>query len=412
MDVSVLFIDHDSSIQESLRCITTVDKNVYLFHFASNEQDASKVLAAEKVDIIIWDILQIINNGFSFLNHVAQQYPHLIRILIAGDSSQEQALKSTVPVHHFFNRPADVMVIKKYIDRITAVRNLLGSDTMQRLSTRVVSLPSLPGIFYELMEEMEKPEPSIPKISRLIETDSFLTARIIQLVNSASMGVAHRINDVGQAITLLGLDMTRTLIVYVGMHTYLHSSAPILYTAEAINSQGLLMGRVAYAICLSETGSISQAREAMMAGILNNLGYLLLLNNPQIQSDIRNMLLSASQTLMEAEQMLTGVTHAEIGAYFLGIRGFDEDLLEAVAFYYRPGVRPALHFNTLTALHAASVLTPSPLNSVIPCKKSSFDIQYLDKLGLLKRIDSWQTIACEVMAHSSPYWGAFDPRSC
>jgi len=397
LSISILMLDQQSELKNSLEKRFQKANNHYEILFTSSEDEVPIILENENIDILICEMSMLKNGGVQFFEDINQKHPDIIRFLFIEDDEQDLALKSMLHINHFIKKPVDANIICRFIDRIVNVRTVLGSEKLLLLSTRVNNLPSLPEVFFQLMEELQTECPSVPKISKLIEHDSSIASRIIQIVNSPAVGLSHRINNIEQAISLLGLIMTKTLVMYAGVNSYLHTPVHILATAESINNHSFTIGNLAEAISMAETGSYALSQEAKMAGILNNIGYLLLLNNPETQINIKNILYAEKQTLFEAERMHTSITHGEIGAYFLGIRGFNESLLEAIAYYYRPNVRPASGFNTLTSLHIANALTPSPLKSIIPCKKLQLDYHYIEKLGLIDRIETWQAIAQDIV---------------
>ncbi len=397
LNVSILIVDDKPDMHRALQSLLATENNYHQVFYASSEQAVHDILNLENIDLLICHLSLFNEGGRPFLQDLNQNHPNLIRIALIKENDRETVLKSLPYVHHFINEPIDTYSLKQYIDRICIIRDILGCDTIRRLCTRINALPSLPGIFYQVIDELALPDPSIAKISKLIEHDSSISARIIQIVNSPALGLRQRVSNIEQSIALLGLDMTRTIIMYAGINNYLHLPAHILATAEAINNNSFTIGNLALKITLAETGNYTLAQQAKMAGILNNIGYMLLLNSPQTQTDLRNILTADKMTLLEAEQLLTGITHAELGAYFLGIRGFHGQLLEAVAYYYRPQLRPITEFSILTALHIAHALAPSPLRSIIPCKKSELHLPYLDSLGLMNRIPTWESIAEDII---------------
>ncbi len=397
LNVSLLIVDKPD-IPMALKDRWAAEAIPHQILYADSEKTAREILDTEEVNLVICHLVIFNEGGRPFFADLDKNYPQLLRIALIKPRDREALLQSLPYVHHFIDEPIDISTLKQYLDRIAILHNILGGASILKLCTHLNTLPSLPDIFYQVIEELALPDPSIAKISKLIEHDSSISARIIQIVNSPALGLRKRVDNIEQSLALLGLDMTKAIIIYAGINNYLYSPSHILATAESINNNSFTIANLAMRITLAETGNYALAQQAKMAGILNNLGYMLLLNSPQTQADLRNILTADKMTLLEAEQLLTGITHAELGAYFLGIRGFSEELLEAIAHYCRPEARPVEGFNVLTALHAAHALAPSPLRSIIPCKKSEFHLPYLDKLGLINRIPSWEAIAAEVLA--------------
>jgi len=370
----------------------------YQFLYARNESEIYSMLLAQQVDFFICRLPLSNDNTNAFFESLVHTNPDLIRIALLKKHDREMLLRFLPYFHHFFDEAVEPDTLKHYLDRTNKIRHILGFETIIKICTWINALPSLPEAFYQVMDEISHPDPSIARISNLIEHDSSITAHITQTINSPAIGLPHRVSSMEQAVTLLGLEMTRAIVIHAGVNSYLHLPAFILATAESINHNSFGIGHLAYGITLLETGSPAMAQQAKIAGILNNIGYLLLLNNPRTQSEIQTILTANRMTLLEAEELLTGITHAEMGAYYLGLRGFDDALLEAVAHYYRPETRPTEGFTILTALHAAHALAPSPLRSIIPCKKTELCLPYLEKLGLQGKISAWQSLAREIFS--------------
>jgi putative nucleotidyltransferase with HDIG domain len=100
------------------------------------------------------------------------------------------------------------------------------------------------------------------------------------------------------------------------------------------------------------------ANDTLLAALLHDIGYWVLLKEraPQLTEAIR-MAATESITMDEAEQRLFGASHAEIGAYLLGIWGFPSTIVEAVAHHHSPSNVAQTGFDALAALSIAHALT-------------------------------------------------------
>src|SRR5450830_1759284 len=75
-----------------------------------------------------------------------------------------------------------------------------------------IALPSIPRVVALLMLELDKEESDLRRITQLISTDPALTARLLQLANSAFFHLERRVNGVAEALAVLGLNHVRTLV--------------------------------------------------------------------------------------------------------------------------------------------------------------------------------------------------------
>ncbi|RMF88003.1 MAG: HDOD domain-containing protein, partial [Nitrospirae bacterium] len=149
---------------------------------------------------------------------------------------------------------------------------------------------------------------------------------------------------------------------------------------------------------LEETGDKRLGEEALLAGLLHDVGKLILqVNLPEAYGEARRRA-AAGEGLLEVEGELFGTTHAEVGAYLLGLWGLPDAIVEAVAFHHRPGECPSDRVTPLALVHAANCLeAATPAESPARCA-GEVDTAYLEAAGLGERLEAWTAIAAEVSA--------------
>jgi HD-like signal output (HDOD) protein len=81
-----------------------------------------------------------------------------------------------------------------------------------------------------------------------------------------------------------------------------------------------------------------------------------------------------------------GATHAEVGAYLLGLWGLPDPVVEAVAWHHTPARCPGESFTPLTAVHVAEAILGSE-------EGTRLDTDYLDGLKLGHRVEAWMELA-------------------
>ncbi len=99
-------------------------------------------------------------------------------------------------------------------------------------------------------------------------------------------------------------------------------------------------------------------------------------------------------TYVYGEEEVYNITHAEIGAYLLGLWGFRDNIIEAVAFHHRPIDCSATIFSPLTAVHIADTLENEYGAS---CKDptATIHMDYLESLGLSEKLGEWREVCLE-----------------
>ena len=127
--------------------------------------------------------------------------------------------------------------------------------------------------------------------------------------------------------------------------------------------------------------------------MLHDVGKLILAS--QLPDQFRRVLEAGagrSASFQEVERELLGVSHAEVGAYLLGLWGMPYPVVEAVAHHHKPrSVADQRGLGVLAAVHVAEALAHEATDG--DPAPTSLDVQYLAGLGLTDRLDGWRELA-------------------
>ncbi|MCB0117046.1 MAG: HDOD domain-containing protein, partial [Caldilineaceae bacterium] len=161
-----------------------------------------------------------------------------------------------------------------------------------------------------------------------------LAAKVLQLVNSPLFGLRQQVNDPHQAVVLLGLETIKTLIVAAATFDTLQD-AQTSELAEDICTHATRVGWIAQCIA-KENGDATAIDWALAGSLLHDVGKLVLASQmPDLAGEVLDLVQLRRAPLYQVEAEVYGQTHAEIGAYLLGIWGFDERLVGAIACHHR-----------------------------------------------------------------------------
>lgn len=388
---TILFVDDETYILDSLRrCLRNMNQR-WQSLFADSAKVALELMEQYDVDVIITDMVMPECNGVELLEKVARTHPHAVRIILSGNTDQLAALQSTEVAHQFINKPTSAEQLKILVERICHLRDLLDNQKYITLATKIRNLPSLPTVYYDLLQEINAPDPSIKRIGNIINNDLGMTAKILQIINSAFFGLPHRVNSVDQAVALLGLDTLRALVLHVNIFSSFPSGRTVVSSISSLRDHSLLVGCLAKMILQQEQVQKEFTEKAMLAGILHDIGYLLLAQMPDISRQVIQMSREHNCSLVEAEYMVTGISHAESGAYLLGIWGFEEELVETIAFHHQPSQAPHPGSGTLMALYLADTLLN--WSGETTGGKKKLNLNYLQNQGIALDVDYWTNVA-------------------
>jgi HD-like signal output (HDOD) protein len=81
------------------------------------------------------------------------------------------------------------------------------------------SFPSLPATYLEVLKQLESPGASVQSISDVIATDLAVTAKLLQMVNSAFFGLPQKLTNPFEAVAILGVDTVKSLVLGIQCST-------------------------------------------------------------------------------------------------------------------------------------------------------------------------------------------------
>jgi len=387
--VSILFVDDQQEVLDGLRRMTRSMQSEWLTGFALGGEKALEMMAVRDYDVLVTDMRMPGMDGAEMLRRTVEAHPHMIRVVLPGQYDVDSFVKSGWPAHQFLSKPCEADVLKRTVKHAINMRGLLDNKVIRALVTRASFLPSLPRVYLEVEQELKSDNASMKKVGDIIAADIGITAKILQMANSPIFGCTRKIKSPSQAVVMLGADVIKSLLLY--LQTCSSLSLPEDISLERISCHGVRIGTLAKAIAEMEGQKKSVCDEAFLAGLLQNIGSLIIISSfleqyRQIEKESREQ--NASVT--EVERRILGASHAEIGAYLISLWGLSPTVAESVAYHDNPSECPddRISFG-LTAVHVANALDKD-VGLGAAFVENEFDFDYLGKLGLLDRLPHWQ----------------------
>ena len=383
----ILYVDDETVFHNGVKRMLEAKLDVWNLTFANTGEEALNLLGEGDFDIVISDMRLPGIDGATLLQNVKNDHPDTIRIILSGFSEQSMMLRSVGAAHQHLSKPFSANGLMDTISRTLALKRVLEGESIQRVVSRIETLPSLPDVYEELMAEIEKEFPSKEAIVRIINRDIGMTAKILQVINSAFFGLRRSVTDVGEAVGLLGTDMIKALTLSVGIFSRMKVDKAYRKRLNSLWQHSMEVGLTARAIAQREGSALVE--EAFTAGFLHDVGTLvLMLNLPDLFDEVNRLSNDEELYRIDAEKQVYGTTHGAIGAYLLGLWGMPWNMVEAVAFYYNPSKHAYKSFRPLTALHIAHFLCRNKSDSLEEIAKK-LDLEYLDQIGAREKIPEW-----------------------
>lgn len=389
----ILFVDDDQNVLEGLRRMLRNMRHEWEMTFAENGEKALEFMKDNFFDVVVSDMRMPVMDGCQLLTRVQALYPHAARIILSGYSDREMILKSVRVAHQFLAKPCDSETVQSTVARALALRELLANEILIRVVSQIEGLPSAPSIYQEITQELNSPNASLQKVTKIISKDVSMTAKILQLANSAFFGLSQHVNSMDRALAVLGFDTVVALVLTVQIFSA-HNPLVPGFSIAALWNHSMTTASFAKTIAKVEKQDRVGVEDAFMGGLLHDIGKLVLATN--LPEDYRQVMLLASETkgpLWKAEEEVFGTTHAEVGAYLMGLWGIPDAIVEAIAFHHLPSNCPARGFGPLTAVHAGNALAQAKPPGGKHGTPEAFDAAYLAEVGLADRLLPWET-AC------------------
>lgn len=392
----ILFVDDEPQVLDGLQNLLRKHRRVWDMAFCVGAEAALEEMARNPVDVIVSDMRMPGMDGAALLEHVKQKYPSVARIVLSGHAEREAILRALPVAHQFLSKPCDADTMRIVIERTCSVQNLLQDAALREVIGRLDKLPSVPTTYWELTRAVAEPNVEIATIAKIIEKDPAMSIKVLQLVNSAYFGLAHRMTSVNRAVTYLGIELVKGLALMAQVFTTMEASPASGFSIAKLQECSLATGRVA-----GRFQNDSKLREeAFTAGLVHDIGKMIIaVAMPARYAEVVQNVRETHRPFHAVESEVLGLTHAAVGACLLGTWGLPFSIVEAVAFHHSPGLVTEGACEVLAGLHVADALVDaSCFGEMDDPSVNTIDETFLERVGLIERLPEWRTQAAEEIA--------------
>jgi HD-like signal output (HDOD) protein/ActR/RegA family two-component response regulator len=395
----VLFVDDEPRVLEGLRRMLRAQRHQWEMAFAPGGEAALALMEASPFDVIVSDMRMPGMDGAKLLARVRELYPQVVRILLSGHTELSTALRVVPVAHQFLAKPCDTGTLRVAVERACHLKGLLSDDSIRRTVGALRDLPSLPRTYDALTQALTNPDTSLQKIARIVEQDVGISAKILQLVNSAFFGLAHSITSIEHAVIYLGINTLRSLALSVEIFRVFEPKTPLPgFSLERLERHARLAAHIAARLPVPK----HLAEITIVAGMLHDVGKLILAW--KLPQQFKELLAKAAEEhcpLYKVEEREYGFSHAEIGAYLLGLWGLPYIMVEAVALHHGPNRVPHEYFDAVSAVYIANLLAhelEAPSSEVPLENGTEINREELAALGVAEDLAAWRAMAAEIPA--------------
>jgi putative nucleotidyltransferase with HDIG domain len=385
----ILFVDDEVSILDGLKNLLHKQRHLWNMVFSASGEAALAELEKAPFDVIVSDMRMPGMDGAALLTAVKAAYPDVARIILSGQAEREAVIRALPVAHQFLSKPCDGESLRVVIERACRLQRLLTDGAIRTAIGKLDALPSAAATYQDLTQALADPNVGLGTVAAIVERDPAMSAKVLQLVNSAYFGLAQRVTSVSQAMVYLGADTMKGLVLTSQVFALAERARIPGLSIDALQQHSLMTARLAKRLVVNQR----VGDDAFTAGLLHDIGQVALgVSMPEVYADI----LKAAREcpLHEAEHARLGVSHAEVGAYLLGFWGLPFTVVEAVAYHHRPSAVDAGDREVLAAVHVADTLVDADDSE--PGLTQGLDIAFLEASGwtsAVPRAREWSSAA-------------------
>ncbi len=260
--------------------------------------------------------------------------------------------------------------------------------TTEEIEAAINELKPIPQVALKVLRLMDENRYDIESIANEIRKDQVITARMLQLANSAMFGAKRNITSLDHAVVFLGQDLLVKLVLTAAVQGYYEQSV----MGYALCKGGVYyhsLGCAHVAEMLSRTTQKEDPARAYTAGLLHDIGKVALDQYvasayPLFYRD----LMETKDNILSIEQQLLGMDHTRVGSLLARQWSLPTALEQAIRHHHQPD--NAEEFAELAAIVYLGDLLMSRFHTGLEVERmeTGFLNRHLDTLGL-KLDDFW-----------------------
>lgn len=339
-EARVLFVDDEPNVLAGLRrMLYPQAQQGWTMHFADSGEEALALMAAEPIDVIVSDMRMPGMDGAALLAAVREHYPATARLVLSGHADLGAIIAGIGPAQQFLAKPCEADRLINAVTRMLGAQALITDDRLRRVVGEIESLPKPPALYQDMCALVADPDIGLAEVAELVQSDLATTTEVLKLVNSAFFGLPREVDSVTRAVSLLGMSTIQALTL-AGAVFQSGSRLPAGLDVAALRDQGLRVATLAQGLAVAEGWPKDAQNHTFLAGLLhdvgvlvlaanNHAGYQALVSSPAEAEPLNHGGLFGGRR--EAELAAFGCTVVEAGAYLLGLWGFAEPVVQAVA---------------------------------------------------------------------------------
>lgn len=400
MKKNILFVDDDENIISGIRRQLRPYRETWQLFFAENGSQALQIMQQNPIDLVISDMLMPEMRGDELFKKISHLYPGVIRVILSGYADEETIQCAMEVAHQHLIKPCTADTLREAITQIFNVQACVKNPRIIEGIGDPNQLPSLPKIYRELNAALADEHTTVSDLADIFALDMVLSAKLLQLVNSAYFGLHRIVSNLGDAISMIGIKKLNSLVLSVHLKTAFPVTDPNMERyMQYLWVDAVRVAELAKLISISECQQQDRPDQAYLGGLLHNMGLLIFLSRGGDQlKTLMEQVKNTDVPVSELETQIFGFNRSEAAAYILSLWKIPPRIIESILLQNTPSDASYDGVSALTAVHvAACLLKPAVMQECDRLFDIRLDVQYLQRINKFERLPDWQLLAAKVM---------------
>jgi HD-like signal output (HDOD) protein len=370
----ILLIDNEVQVLKDLTRL--FEGTEYEVVTAQSGAEALEKLQYESVKMVVSDVRMPDMDGYELLAKIKAMFPKIMRVILCGYSDEQivfKALQKNIAKLYIL-KPWEDEKFRNLVEQMFETERILGNTNLLSLINNIENLPTIQTNYQRIIDLIDDRDADISRIAFHIEKDASISAKILQVANSAFYGMKS--GSVRQAVSYIGLDNTKKLILSTSIIDVMNESGPSGKAIDSIWKQSFLSNRLLAFIYERHLGrKVPDAYST--AALLQNIGMIFFLK--YFKTEYLKLRQFAQKNKVEERKLekdIFNASHTEVGGYLLQWWDLPYPIIEAALFHHDPLDKSVINRELLYCTHIANeyALEMSDVSSVFTLEEKVFDL--------------------------------------
>jgi putative nucleotidyltransferase with HDIG domain len=207
---------------------------------------------------------------------------------------------------------------------------------LNRLFSGSKQLPTMPEMYSKFAKAIENQQASGKTIADLIMKDQSMVTKILKMSNSAMYGLRQEITNLSAAVTLLGIETLKNLVLQVSLVREFKFDNEEVPEFKIGTFWEHSLSTAFFADVISGKLKLPKNENYYLGGLLHDIGKLVIYQYyPEKFKDIILMQIDTNCCDYEAEEKIIGVTHSDVGAFFAEKWNFKKEIIDILDSHHK-----------------------------------------------------------------------------